>query len=459
MHGQPGRIQEEAEGRLRMADHPALPRVLAEASDLVVLEALTPIPKGLAEAICAWRPERLEHYEGSHGEFLEELGELHLRRALRKTGLSTSKVDRFLAQQCRASSWHGPSLGGLHPGWYRRAGARCVALSWRGAQPEGWWGLDLAALEVYSGTRLESRHHDGVGDDESALVAWRLFCLSLWLREGVLGHSEEALAKARSVVEDLLHPQSSRLVQVEIQGPDWLDTSSWLPEDGQVSDHHARWLQRNLDGVWVGGHCLQVTCTPPLRPGKGAPRREDKNLRRERLFSRWKEGIQHDEEGLFSLTPEDLAMAMVEGLSGTCMDGTCGIGGLTIALARQPRVGTVLAIDNHRDRLEMARHNASLYEGHRKIRFLQGKVEEALEKISPDWLVLDPPWGGPNYDPRRMGIEDLGLDLLRVLALAPERVLLKLPRSFDVSQLPGEWSTRAAIDDRGILKFLVCRRG
>jgi trimethylguanosine synthase len=426
---------------------------------MVVIEALSPPGEGLAQALCTWRPDRLETYEGSHGEFLEDLGEIQVRRALRKTGLSVSKVDRFLAQPCRATSWHGPSLGGLHPGWFRRAGERWVALSWRSAQIEGWWGLDLAALEVYSGSRLESRHHEGVENQDEALVAWRLFCLSLWLREGVLGHSQEAFARARSVVEDLLHPQTSQVVHVDIQGPEWLDSSAWIPEDGQVSDHHARWLTRNLDGVWVGGHSLQVTCTPPLRPGRGAPRRENREVRQERLFSRWQEGIRHDEEGLYSLTPEDLAMAMVEGLSGTCMDGTCGIGGLTIALARQPQVGTVLAIDNHRGRLEMARHNSSLYEGHRKIRFLQGRVEEALEKVSPDWLVLDPPWGGPDYDPRRMGIEDLGLDLRQVLALAPERVLLKLPRSFDVSQLPGEWSTRAAIDDRGILKFLVCRRG
>jgi trimethylguanosine synthase len=258
--------------------------------------------------------------------------------------------------------------------------------------------------------------------------------------------------------EGLAYQSPTGPVQVHIDGPDWLDTSAWVPEDGKVEPHQARWLLRNLDGIWVAGHTLQVTTTPPIRAGKGAPRREDRSTRNQRLFSRWYQGIQSDEEGLFSVAPEALAHQMVEGLEGVVMDGTCGIGGLAIALAQQEGVEAVIAVDIEIERIKMARHNAGLYPNVRKIRFLHSAVEDILAATNPDCLVLDPPWGGRDYDRTRMGISDLGINLLGVLELAPEKVLLKLPRSFDVSELPGEWTVKALVDDRGILKFLSALR-
>jgi trimethylguanosine synthase len=176
------------------------------------------------------------------------------------------------------------------------------------------------------------------------------------------------------------------------------------------------------------------------------------------LFSHWFQGIKSDEEGLFSVTPEALAHQMVEGLEGVVMDGTCGIGGLTIALAQQEGVEAVIAVDMELERIKMARHNAGLYPNVRKIRFLHSAVEDILEATKPDVLVLDPPWGGRNYDRTRMGISDLEINLVKILELAPETVLLKLPRSFDVSELPGDWTVRALVDERGILKFLSALR-
>jgi len=38
---------------------------------------------------------------------------------------------------------------------------------------------------------------------------------------------------------------------VTMSAPEWLDTRQWIPENGEVEPHQARWLLRNLDGVWV----------------------------------------------------------------------------------------------------------------------------------------------------------------------------------------------------------------
>lgn len=59
---------------------------------------------------------------------------------------------------------------------------------------------------------------------------------------------------------------------------------------------------------------------------------------RYRLFSRWDDGIQFDEEGLFSVTPEALALhTSVRCACDVVVDAFAGIGGNTIQLARTCR--------------------------------------------------------------------------------------------------------------------------
>lgn len=59
---------------------------------------------------------------------------------------------------------------------------------------------------------------------------------------------------------------------------------------------------------------------------------------RYRLFSRWDDGIQFDEEGLFSVTPEALALhTAVRCACDVVVDAFAGIGGNTIQLARTCR--------------------------------------------------------------------------------------------------------------------------
>jgi trimethylguanosine synthase len=201
-----------------------------------------------------------------------------------------------------------------------------------------------------------------------------------------------------------------------------------------------------------------VHCKPPIRPGKKPQRRDDEKARRRRLFSRWYEGIRVDEEGLYSLTPERLALEMVDGLNGVVLDGTCGVGALAIAAARQAGVRRVIAVDSSRARLDMARHNAGIYGVDDRVDWVHGRLEECLP-IQADALLLDPPWGGRGYDRRGVSLGDLAMPVLDILNAFAGPVLLKLPKSFLVSELPGHWRVRPAVDDRGYIKFLVARRG
>jgi len=279
------------------------------------------------------------------------------------------------------------------------------------------------------------------------------------LLEGVVLRQETVARDGALDLVERLYPSGEPLeVQVRLEGPDWLDPGLWIPESGRVRPRHARWLLQHLDALSVGGEVLCVHCEPEIRAGKRPQNREPEAVRRNRLFSRWSEGIQIDEEGLFSLTPEALALDMVKDLSGVVVDGTCGLGGLAIAAARNPQVSQVVAIDSHAERLKMAAHNAQIYGVADRIDFRLGKTEELLGDLAHDALILDPPWGGVNYDRSEVGVEEIPMPLAPILELAQGRVLLKLPRSFTTSSLSGDWKFRPAVDARGILKFLIAER-
>ena len=270
---------------------------------------------------------------------------------------------------------------------------------------------------------------------------------------------DSARVRILEAAERLYPSQEPAEVHVELLGPDWLDVGHWLPKSRRVKARQARWLLQNLDGLSVGGATLNVHCEPPIRRGRIPPRREPESQRKRRLFSRWFDGIRVDEEGLFSLTPEALALDMTSGLSGTVVDGTCGVGALAIAAARQPGVTHVSAVDCRRARLDMARHNAALYDVAHRLEFIEARLERWISGQVADWLLLDPPWGGPGYDRKALGMSDLPFPLEGVIASFDGGIRIKLPRSFCVSELGDGWRFRPAVDDRGILKFLIAERG
>ena len=142
----------------------------------------------------------------------------------------------------------------------------------------------------------------------------------------------------------------------------------------------------------LAGVPVQVLCTPPV------PKREDRafflprNRSPEDLFSLWNRGIQLDEEGRYSLTPEHMAMDIAKSVpKGIIWDAFCGCGGNAIAFARQPHITKVIATDIDKDRLDMAKHNAQIYGVAQKIDFRCMDIRNT--QVKDVFVFADPPWG------------------------------------------------------------------
>lgn len=58
---------------------------------------------------------------------------------------------------------------------------------------------------------------------------------------------------------------------------------------------------------------------------------------------------------------------------------------------------SVLAIDIDPVRLDLARHNATVYSVADRIDFLQGDFLQLAPRLRGDVVFLSPPWGGPDY--------------------------------------------------------------
>lgn len=470
----PGRRRRELRGALALADHPLRPEVL-------------PISPPWWMFVGPGRPlGRLEAAQllGTEGEpfvreattavLLGELlaGEVRPRRALLGLGFPTKLVDRRLSEVQRAASRRRLILGGVAPGWLRRVGRRPVCLRCDRVT-FGWAALDFAALDPAAldpaapedshaeGDSIQSMHAAGLSDRRAADAAFRLAAVSLWIREAVRGRVEARSRLSEWVGAPAAEPS---FVDVRIEAPPFVDTSVWLTSR-QVSTRRARWLLQNLDGLSVGGASLRVVTAPAIRPGKKPPRRTKRREAERAIFSRVHAGVEWDEEGRYSATPEALAMEVARGARGVVVDGTTGIGCMAIAYARQRGVSHVVAVDADAQRLAMARHNAEIYGIGHRISFRHERLEHCLDALWADLLVVDPPWGGRAYNRHRVTLEDLdatrtGLPLTPIIAAWPGALLLKLPRSFDVATLPaGPWKLSLGVDRRGIVKMLWARRG
>lgn len=243
--------------------------------------------------------------------------------------------------------------------------------------------------------------------------------------------------------------------ELHVEGPPWLVAQAAahppLPRDEALA-----WL-RELDGRTLGGVPVRVTTTPPLARPPRPPLREPERTRRLRLFRRFYDGVRYDDEGLYSATPEALADVIAAEAVGAVLDGTAGIGALSIALARAPGVTSVVAVDRDASRLSLARHNAGVYGVAERIVFRADDAWSVAMEGRFDTIVLDPPWGGRDYDREDLPIAALGMDLAPFFAL-PARLLLKLPKSARVHELPGELEVRPLFDARGVLKCLLAIR-
>jgi hypothetical protein len=182
----------------------------------------------------------------------------------------------------------------------------------------------------------------------------------------------------------------------------------------------ARALARG-EGLVVAGEPLRLEVDPPVRPRRDATpwRIRDRDPRR--LFSRWHEGVRLDAGARASLTPEESALDMARRLrAATVVDGFCGAGGDSVALARMPWCREVIAVDLDPARLAMARHNAAIYGVESRIRFVQGDFLELAPRLAgTEACYLDPPWdAGPALRARAWSVARAHFS----------RGVLKLPR-------------------------------
>jgi len=148
--------------------------------------------------------------------------------------------------------------------------------------------------------------------------------------------------------------------------------------------------------------------------------------------------MEFDEEGLFSLALQPAALNIAEKTPGNLVaDAFCGAGGMAIAFARSGK--RVIAIDNHKVRLGMARRNAALFGVEGAIDFLYGGTLEILPALKPDAVFLDPPWGGTDYNEKgKFYLSDFEPDGRRLLNLAfsiSGTVVMRLPKNFELSEL------------------------
>lgn len=165
---------------------------------------------------------------------------------------------------------------------------------------------------------------------------------------------------------------------------------------------------------------------------------------RNRLFSQYDQGIILDEESWYSVTPELIAMQTAERCRcGTIVDAFCGVGGNAISFAFTCE--RVIAIDIDPVKIELAKHNASIYGVEDRIEFIQQDYLSWVAAHSFDYSIdvifYSPPWGGINYMDT-FSLDSLkpvaGAELVRIAKTITPNICMFLPRNTaleDISKL------------------------
>lgn len=139
------------------------------------------------------------------------------------------------------------------------------------------------------------------------------------------------------------------------------------------------------------------------------------------LFSLFDQGIKLDRESWFSVTPEKVAVYTADRCKcDVIVDAFCGAGGNTIQFAKTCE--RVIAIDIDQKKIEMAKHNATIYGVADRIEFIVGDYFALAKRLKADVVFLSPPWGGPQYL-----IEEV-YDIEKSLLPLPASELMELSR-------------------------------
>ena len=160
--------------------------------------------------------------------------------------------------------------------------------------------------------------------------------------------------------------------------------------------------------------------------------------KRYEYFSLFDEGIQIDREGLYSVTPEKIAIEIAKRIRGDkVLDAFCGVGGNAIGFARTGK--KVLAFDIDHQRIEMAKSNAEIYKVDHMISFMKNDAMKLMKYCVCDSIYLAPAWGGPDYYKKEnFSLSDFSPDGNEILKTAFEKgvpVGLMIPKNFDQEEL------------------------
>lgn len=161
-------------------------------------------------------------------------------------------------------------------------------------------------------------------------------------------------------------------------------------------------------------------------------------IQRYRLFSKFDQGIQLDEESWFSVTPEGIAKHIAKRCKAdVVIDAFCGAGGNSIQFALASR--RVIAVDIDPAKVELARNNASVYGVADKIEFIVADFLEVAPRLCGDVVFLSLPWGGPSYQWKKsFDLKDMKPDFYQTFALSKKisnNIALLVPKNTDVDQL------------------------
>uniref|UniRef100_A0A0P6G2W7 Trimethylguanosine synthase n=1 Tax=Daphnia magna TaxID=35525 RepID=A0A0P6G2W7_9CRUS len=131
----------------------------------------------------------------------------------------------------------------------------------------------------------------------------------------------------------------------------------------------------------------QTACSPEVLENKELTKYW---AQRYRLFSRFDQGIKLDYDSWFSVTPERIARH----IAARCrcdliVDAFCGAGGNSIQFAF--KCERVIAIDIDPVKIELARHNASVYGVADRIEFIVGDFFQLAPSLKADVVFLSPP--------------------------------------------------------------------
>ncbi|KAH7138189.1 RNA cap guanine-N2 methyltransferase-domain-containing protein [Dendryphion nanum] len=174
-------------------------------------------------------------------------------------------------------------------------------------------------------------------------------------------------------------------------------------------------------------------------------------FQRYQIWQQYHRGIWMTEDAWFGVTPEPIANKIATHISESVppektiiVDAFGGVGGNTIAFAREGRWEQVFAIESDEKAITCAKHNAKIYGVENKIIWITGNCFDVISKRfrGNDKVVIfaSPPWGGTEYNAEDVfdlsKMEPYNLEkLFKGFTKISKHLVLYLPRTSDLNQL------------------------